>query len=481
MANRIPPDSIVLGAATVLNYDRQPVHAGPDYIYTTHTLRVRGLFNPLLTSSTQANPLQAPVARRGFRAPETDVALRHYLAQPRRQLNLAVGPHTLLQSPRPGFTVDAANGPFVSVNSVAQISGTKTFVVDLTVQTHVAEQYLFAAEPSVMLAHRWQMSHDTDQDFFSTRIIQGYAVFNTERLVQLGASADDFRAYLFHPIPNGFQRVSVRPVLHDGNDRVSYTITDRERSHSLGAKARAANVTRIECTASSSISKKDVFAQSIGVGAESARILRRALAEGAQAGGMAAGATGLPQGAAAAAAGVEILWAMAKNIPVETQAIVCRVWGNRNATRAGLRGVAQAIVENRIANLPFMTGATVAGYNDDVMGKYVECHVQVTAPPIKQAVQDLAVGGDFVRPLFPAAPGRMPADTEDIAGYIGTGLQPQPSPPSTGPWGAVAADAGARGTYVESLVSAALLAPNATPARPTATPVATSRTPPLGA
>src|SRR5205823_4070462 len=95
----------------------------------------------------------------------------------------------------------------------------------------------------------------------------------------------------------------------------------------------------------------------------------------------------------------------------------------------------------------------------------------------------LKFGLDFVdaaRPLFPPPPGGGPGNggaeiSEDIDGILSRAPLALVAPPGGPvPGGLLVVDRGARGTYVESLVSSALLAPNTAPPRPTATPVATS-------
>src|SRR5207249_4175371 len=139
---------------------------------------------PLLNSYNQNNRLENPSPRIGFKAPVTDVALRHYLAQPRRHLALYIGGQLYFQSPRAGTVVDAQNGPFPRVNSIRLVSGTKTFLVDLTFESCLNESYLFTRSPSVMLSHTFNSEQDLDSDFFCTRTIHGHAVFDTSRLVQ---------------------------------------------------------------------------------------------------------------------------------------------------------------------------------------------------------------------------------------------------------------------------------------------------------
>src|SRR5205823_2149389 len=71
-------------------------------------------------------------------------------------------------------------------------------------------------------------------------------------------------AYLFHPIPAGFHRVSIQALVDEGGGELMYTLVDRELTHSLGQYAARRGVTRIQCTHSSGIQKPDWEEQVFG-------------------------------------------------------------------------------------------------------------------------------------------------------------------------------------------------------------------------
>ncbi len=372
--------------------------------------------------------------------------------------------------------------------------------MDLTFETCLNESYLFTQHPSVMLSHTFSSEHDVDQDFYLTRVIHGHAFFDTSRLMQLGARADDFRAYLFHGISPGFHRVAIQAQVDEGGGELLYTIVDREVTHSLGEYAVNKGVTRIECTHGSEISKPDIEAQAASIFKVGDDVVQSVLNS----------KTGTLKGSklGATLAGIKGLWGLARNIPVNTQNIVCRVWGNNNSSREGLRSVCGNVLRFRAANLNRFSGATKMSWLDDVRGKFVQGTLTVTQPPVLTALNRLAPQGfgllevlriglniqDILRPFFASPPGGgLDNNFEELPEGIGNPLDgdvrdsilsvtPQfgSRPPSSGISGRLPGDAGARGTYIETLVSSALLAPNEAPPASGNFPFAKSRTPPDG-
>ncbi len=460
-----------------------------------------------MTSYVQLNQFQAPAARAGVSGAITDAAVRHKIEQPRKQVQFFIGGQLVLVSPSVGETTDAHWGPFVTVNDVSLFSGTKTMLVDVTVRCQVNECYRFQATPPVVLGHEYSMHHDIDQDFYTTRVISGRGIFNAARLKALGAKADDFRAYLFHPIPLGFHRQSITARVDEAGGQLQYTIVDRELSHSIAIGAAQLGVTRIECWHSSRVTKKDWYEQQIGtvqsmalygfatgiasaIATETAaswainkipvKVLRDGLLKGA---GLAGFALGAPVGAAYG------LYQARGNVPVRTQSITCRVWGNRTTHRGNLRLVAANLMWHRLKNLSHTAGATDVAWNDHVAQdmKYVEGTATIIEPPFNSLVVASAAGiQNAWRPFWPAAPGFGPDQafpdeghqTENVPGILDVGILNHVGPPGGGgPFGhpAVAGAGNARGSYTEALVSSALLAPCATVARPSKTPVAVER------
>ena len=135
------------------------------------------------------------------------------------------------------YRCDAKNGP-VPVNvQVKQVVGTRTFLVYFEVLTWLAWQAADASEPSV-LSHRWEMSHDIDENHFTTRTVEGSAVFRGDLLYdqpgQPQRVPDDFRLRLLHPIPNSFRRTGIQVIAAGDGLSVRYRFQDVEQDANLG-------------------------------------------------------------------------------------------------------------------------------------------------------------------------------------------------------------------------------------------------------
>ena len=70
-----------------------------------------------------------------------------------------------------------------------------------------------AGDPeTALLGHQWKMTEKIDEHCLSTRVVEGHATFNMARLYGSddavnAAFPDDFRSYLFLPVPFGFRRL----------------------------------------------------------------------------------------------------------------------------------------------------------------------------------------------------------------------------------------------------------------------------------
>jgi hypothetical protein len=178
---------------------------------------VQGVYDPRGTCYSTGENDPANVRKDDGRNPSfTDLNIRHQLAQPRGRLvftaagtdlignpdlfvdGLANDDLTILESPPPGeeglhtglsgsFVTDCNNGPLVLAQQVTRITGTRSWLVTITVQASVNESYRFYSSPAVLLSHVWSASEDIDRDGWSTRTIRGQATFRTDRLTQLAS------------------------------------------------------------------------------------------------------------------------------------------------------------------------------------------------------------------------------------------------------------------------------------------------------
>ncbi len=506
-------NSIVLTRCQVLNWNREPVFHGPDYIYTAHRLRVRAVLNPGVNAWTlspqftnYAAPMQIlqgmgynvsivqrdtgpvttvvrtmgnnnqpgatlPYESAGTVAPITDVAIRHWIERPRQQVVLITGGVPVLVSPnlidsnsvtRPG--TDVKGGPFLTANDVVYISGGKSFIVDLSIETFVNEAGIYQATPSVLLSHRWEPSEDLDQDYFGTRTIRGTAHFRLDRLNFLGAVADEFRSYLVHPLPfAGWKRVAAHFQVSDDGSRVDYALVDKELAMSIIPPG----VTRIEAFQTVDANSGDAFGAAAGQVGNVFDVI--------------AGALRGPLGWGDVANALKNVGVnVGKNIllPKTTTIIAARVWGRSDVGRKTLENTALAIVTNRLDRCIQQfglfgaavqaVGVTNMKLTHDLAGKFVDC----------VCVRDFPIPPNGIKAalaLVPDVASFFPDDDEttNVLTIFHGNVTPMGLPNYKNSQGI-----GSRGTTLIKLAVASLLGPDATPAIVTINGIPQNLTPP---
>ena len=324
----------------VRNIARQPEFStdGVDYLWTHWVIDCVCVYNPT-QMAYDPGPAAVPAGARRL-AIDTDAALWNYLSQPRRRLLITTeGGNIYLRSPKAGYTVDHNNGPKITMQSVEEIHGEKTFVVHLQIETWLHD----CDEEHILLSHRWRRFSDTDHDFLTTITTEGECVFNAAELTRLGQHADQFRMHLFHPVPNHFQRERVQVFPASEGHRYMYRTIDRERSGDLGANSPAI---RVEFYKTGGFTKKGM-----GVAArEFATSLPELIGsffgfQGQMAQGQAAGRTGVN------------LFNQAHDtfMPMMYASVDIRAWGKPRTSRRDLRNVAYSIMATHLA--PFPLGA----------------------------------------------------------------------------------------------------------------------------
>lgn len=168
-----------------------------------------------------------------FAGPETDAELRYRLLRPRQKLVLwaytmgAGTPIRWLESPRPGFALDAANGPLPLGCDVVSAAGEPHSVaVNFTVSTCLPPCPI--GSDRLILSHRWQMDHGHDDDGYLTRTTIGEVVFHSGVSDIIYRYPDAFRNQFLHPIPLGFERKV--PQISAASDGLTmrYTLVDTD-------------------------------------------------------------------------------------------------------------------------------------------------------------------------------------------------------------------------------------------------------------
>lgn len=211
-------------------FDRQPVldDTGTDYLFTKFTIQAQAVVNSQLMDAGAAwgtsyikdtsKPGNIPpyVAEQwsGSNPVLTDVAIRHWLSVPRRQLLVVAGPNNdvLLASPKATRFCDAHNGPICNVFSIQECLGdARTFIVNLEITTYVNECEEAENKIGSLLSNRFSQIHSLDEDYGLTVVTTGVAHFRTDLIYDpiFGFpvnNPDALRNYLFLPIPYGFKR-----------------------------------------------------------------------------------------------------------------------------------------------------------------------------------------------------------------------------------------------------------------------------------
>lgn len=175
-------------------------------------------------------PLAPALERSG---PETDAEIRNHLWSPRKKLILWAydrqtgRPIRWLESPRPGFTTDVANGPIPLSVDVVSVSG-EPHSVAIHFQIATRMSPCPTGSDRLVLSHRWQMTHGHDQDHYLTRTIDGEVIFNGAVLRATGVKPDDIRRQFIHPIPLGFRRQPPEIVQSSDGLTIRYRVADTD-------------------------------------------------------------------------------------------------------------------------------------------------------------------------------------------------------------------------------------------------------------
>ncbi len=481
---------------------RQAVFLGTAYLYTEWTLVVQGIFNPALNSykwaigDTAPTPPDnaVPADRRPGpsrpMAPITDTAVRHLLMQPRRQLVLTVGSTTLLRSPQTFAnpdpdgpkqdTTDANNGPTPMGCNVLAIHGIKTFMVEFVVKTCVNEAGWFTGHYPKLLMHEWEMSHEIDGDnYFTTRTIVGRAVFRSDLLSrasaldktnvptgQGGYIPDQFRWWLFHPVPLNFRREKVQVIGGPEPNVIKYTIVDKEQAVNICPQN---NVTKIEAFQTAGFNH-DSFGNMVSRMPEFDLVkpsswwnfLNNELVNTV---------------AANAYLGTRISdWITGRHFtqdlglvgvpPLVTNELVVKVWGNRNATLKGLANTAYTFLNGRIPLDGFFANTRAGSLLYNLTGKYVELRMKVQYGAIKTLYNSVTDNWNVLdlTSIMPSTD-TVPGVTSSNPTVANPGPPGNPKLPSS---------VGAWGTYLEHVVSQILMGPDSTPGNQSVNP-----TPPI--
>jgi hypothetical protein len=262
------------------------------------------------------------------------------------------------------YVVDCTDGPTPLDCNVWRIDGTGTFRVDFTIQTDVNEARFFFNRPPIMLSHTWSMDIEVDVDGFSTRTIDGKAIFRRDVLEQQQVRPDDFRGLLVHPIDYNTQRLTLRvSQLEDGNT-LRYQIVDKEFSH----RVQFPNVQRVEAFARIGMNRPSNYEQIVGKALFAVEALSAINPFGGH-GSIVSAAQHL----------VNVL-------PTSYVDAVVRLWGNNTTSLVYLRNCGLRILNSRFSAIGTMNNTLTVDEGYDWVGRYVELHWRITLSTLAAAV-----------------------------------------------------------------------------------------------
>jgi hypothetical protein len=434
---------------------------GPQYLWTRHTIRVSGIYNPKATSYIdQGNG--TPIAGDGRNATTTDTAIRHALAQPRKALSISVGSQVLLASPRAGETTDAHNGPTPKVHAIVESIGIKTFLVDWQIEVCINETP--SGTIPIVVSSRWTMEdHIALPHYLTTRVIQGWATLRSDKMLAAGRVPDDFRSALMHPVGTNMQRESIDVAVDDEGTGIEYTLVDQEQMLNIELRARLLGVTKIEAFHTAEVGKPGAEEVITGFGGAAMRFGGQLVQ--ANMVGIDPITYGIAMGAAVVTGALDWSITAANLIPRKTHTIVARIWGHRLARRQDLEDVGIRLCFQRLllTGVDESMGTVWLQITHDLMGKWVEVQVR-----IKQGLDALAAGPGFnitrtdpvtaltinaiLAGLGPVQRDIMPQG-EEIRQIATAANQPNPTPQNTG-------NLTGRGSFVGKLVAQVLIDAN---------------------
>ncbi len=211
-------------------------------------------------------------------------------------------------------------GPIPLFLNPVAILGDSSMIVDYGIETWFIE----CGTQRAILSNRYTMSHDIDEDYWTTRTVEGVAVLRGDYLLaqknagKIEGNADFYRRQVLPSIPDRFKRIDEHVEVSPDELTLRYVVVDEEQPQSINPAYRV--ISRIEGHYSESIGREGdaimAAVRNAGVGA---------------AGG---GAVGGPWGAAVGAIGPLI--AGAATYPTGSIELYVKVYGTRIATRRSL-------------------------------------------------------------------------------------------------------------------------------------------------
>jgi hypothetical protein len=224
-------------------------------IYNQITVEVKGIYNPRATSYNIIPGGVVPLP--GNLPAETEDAIRNVLTTPRGLFiyqdetnNIVIRSPSATPVAVPVFGVplainsvcDADNGPEPAVVDVKEVHGMKSWEVTMSVTTCITD----CTSNNPLLSHEWRTFIALDEDYWTTLITEGRAVFDPNVLRVSSLSADDFRRFLIPLPPFKYKRMALQVELEADGKTLAWKVTEQVKRVDL----LAAGITDIEVSQS---------------------------------------------------------------------------------------------------------------------------------------------------------------------------------------------------------------------------------------
>lgn len=162
----------------------------------------------------------------------------------------------MIESPPPGCSVDAHNGPDPLFCHVTEFMGTNGFVVTWAVQTWLTDCPGDNNKLSPLVDNRFVSMHDVDEQQNTTVSVVGTATFRTDLLYFQSAVPDDFRSLIIAPVYKGFRRSQIQ-VKQTSDTTVMYATSDEQTPVVFDASVD--NLVKAEITTRRTLAQKDAL------------------------------------------------------------------------------------------------------------------------------------------------------------------------------------------------------------------------------
>ncbi len=214
---------------------QRAVYNGPDYLWTEKEIYGVGTLNSTTTNFggglSQGQDLNAVDFNRSY---------SNVMMNPRQRLRCGVGigdsgddnvffSVSPADDPTEGDALDVQTGPEPIYFDLVNCMGSRTVKAEFGFKCSVVETGP-NDDPPPVISNRWDQHHhyELDQRLVITTV--GRAIFRRDALLKFGNVADDYRAWLLVPIPEGYARTMKVDLSQDGLT-VTYTLVDRQQTY----------------------------------------------------------------------------------------------------------------------------------------------------------------------------------------------------------------------------------------------------------